>query len=227
MGLQWVFAYICRENIAQVGGKIQHIAVAGNIGAGKTSLCELLSRHYGWKALYESSDDNPYLVDFYHDMRRWAFNLQVYFLHKRLKQIIEIRKGEETVVQDRTIYEDATIFAPNLYEMGLIEKRDFENYLELFDTMTAQIQPPDLLIYLRASIPTLVEHIQTRGREYEGNMSIDYLKRLNKRYESWIADYDKGPKLIIEVDTIDFINREEDKAKVISMIDSQIHGLFS
>jgi len=150
-----------------------------------------LSRHYGWKALFESSDDNPYLVDFYHDMRRWAFNLQVYFLHKRLKQIIEIRRGVETVIQDRTIYEDATIFAPNLYEMGLIEKRDFENYLELFDTMTAQIQPPDLLIYLRASIPTL------------------------------------GPKLIIEVDTIDFIRREDDKAKVISMIDSQIHGLFS
>lgn len=207
--------------------KIKYVAVAGNIGAGKTTLCTMLGKYYGWDVYYESTDDNPYLNDFYYDMRRWAFNLQIYFLHSRYKQILDIINGDRTVIQDRTIYEDAYIFAPNLYEKGLMSKRDFESYQALFHTMTSQVQPPDLLIYLRASIPTLVAHIQARGRDYEGNMSLDYLKGLNQRYENWIANYKEGPLLVLNADELDFENNPEDLGKVVEMVDREIHGLFA
>ncbi|RMF32395.1 MAG: deoxynucleoside kinase [Bacteroidetes bacterium] len=207
-------------------GIIKHIAIAGNIGAGKTTLCEKLGRHFGWEIHYESAEDNPYLSDFYNDMKRWAFNLQIYFLNSRYRQILNILRGDKTVIQDRTIYEDAYIFAPNLHEMGLMSTRDFNNYLDLFHTMTSQIRPPDLLIYLRASIPTLVAHIQARGREYEGNMSLDYLKRLNDRYEKWIGGYTEGKLLIIDADTVDFQNNPEDLGEVINLVSAELLGLF-
>jgi len=203
-----------------------HIAVAGNIGAGKTTLTELLAKHYGWSPHYEDVDENPYLNDFYNDMQRWSFNLQVYFLNSRFKQILNIRKSSKTIIQDRTIYEDAEIFAPNLHTMGLLSTRDFKNYKTLFDLMTSLIEPPDLLVYLRASIPTLVNQIQKRGREYENSIRLDYLKQLNDRYESWISGYKKGKLLIINVDEIDFTTKPEDLSFVIDRIDAQIHGLF-
>ncbi|HMQ49864.1 MAG TPA: deoxynucleoside kinase [Saprospiraceae bacterium] len=206
--------------------KIKHIAVAGNIGAGKTTLSEKLAKHFHWEVHFESADDNPYLSDFYLDMRRWAFNLQIYFLNSRYQQVLDILNGEVTVIQDRTIYEDAYIFAPNLHEMGLMETRDFQNYFQLFKTMSSQIQPPDLLIYLKASIPTLVDHIQNRGRDYEGNMSLDYLKRLNKRYEDWISNYNEGRLLVINADEVDFINNPEDLGKVVNLVQAELHGLF-
>ncbi len=206
--------------------KVKHLAIAGNIGAGKTTLCEALGKHFGWEVHYEDADNNPYLSDFYMDMRRWSFNLQVHFLHNRYKQVLDIQNGAATVVQDRTIYEDANIFAPNLHDMGLMERRDFENYRSLFDTMTSQINPPDLLIYLKASIPTLVEHIQQRGRDYEGSISIDYLKRLNERYENWIATYKEGKLLVINADEIDFFNRPEDLGKVLHRVSTELNGLF-
>jgi deoxyadenosine/deoxycytidine kinase len=203
-----------------------HIAIAGNIGAGKTTLTGLLSKHYGWEAHYESTDDNPYLDDFYHDMQRWSFNLQVYFLNNRFNQVLDIRKSGKTVIQDRTIYEDAEIFAPNLHDMSLMSTRDFNNYRSLFDLMTRLIEPPDLLIYLRASIPTLVNQIQKRGRDYENSIRLDYLKQLNQRYEAWISKYHKGKMLIINVDEINFADSAEDLSKVIDRIDAQINGLF-
>ena len=206
--------------------ELKHIAVAGNIGAGKTTLSELLGKHYGWEVHYEDTSVNPYLSDFYTDMQRWAFNLQIYFLNSRFRQVIDIHKGATTVIQDRTIYEDAMIFAPNLHEMGLMSKRDFDNYIQLFDLMQSQIDPPDLLIYLKSSIPTLVKHIQARGRAYEGSMSLDYLKKLNIKYENWIKNYDKGELLVLNGDDLDFFNREEDFAVVIERIDAIIHGLF-
>ena len=205
---------------------IKHVAIAGNIGAGKTTLTTYLGRHFGWDVHYESTDDNPYLSDFYNDMQRWSFNLQVYFLNSRYQQILRIQQGDRTVVQDRTIYEDAFIFAPNLHDMGLLATRDFENYFSLFKTMSSQIKAPDLLIYLRADIATLVSHIQSRGREYEGNMSLDYLKRLNRRYEDWIEHYTEGRLLIINVDDIDFENNAEDLGEVINMVQAELHGLF-
>lgn len=208
---------------------IKHIAIAGNIGAGKTTLCTQLGKHFGWNVHYESTDNNPYLSDFYLDMQRWSFNLQIYFLHNRYNQILSILRGEKTVVQDRTIYEDAYIFAPNLHDMGLMSTRDFENYSSLFQIMTSQIQPPDLLIYLRAGIPTLVDHIQSRGREYEGSMSLDYLRRLNDRYEEWINRYTRetdGNLLIINADEVDFANDPEDLGQVLSMVQGELHGLF-
>ena len=205
---------------------IKYVAIAGNIGAGKTTLCENLSKHFGWEVQYESTDDNPYLSDFYEDMRRWSFNLQVYFLSNRYQQILSILDGEKTVIQDRTIYEDANIFAPNLHDMGLMSTRDYQNYRDLFDIMTSQIQAPDLLIYLRASVSTLVSHIQSRGRDYEGSMSLDYLKGLNERYENWIKNYTAGKLLIINADEIDFINRPEDLGKIIEMVNGELHGLF-
>ena len=206
--------------------KIQHVAIAGNIGAGKTTLSAQLASHFGWEVMYEDTAINPYLWDFYHDMKRWSFNLQIYFLNNRYKQVIDIRNGSKTVVQDRTIYEDAHIFAPNLHEMGLMEKRDFENYFELFQTMSSQIQPPDLLIYLRASISTLVAHIESRGRDYEGNMSLDYLKRLNETYEDWIQNYTHGDLLIVPIDDLDFIKNSEDLGTVIQSVQSKLYGLF-
>lgn len=203
-----------------------HIAIAGNIGSGKTTLTGLLSKHYGWDAHYEDVDDNPYLNDFYEDMQRWSFNLQVYFLNSRLNQILNIRKSGRTVIQDRTIYEDAYIFAPNLHSMGLMSTRDFENYFTLFNLMTSLIQPPDLLIYLRATVPTLVNQIQKRGRDYENSIRLDYLKRLNERYEAWIGAYNLGKLLIIDVDNLNFTEVKEDLSHIISKIDAQIHGLF-
>lgn len=193
----------------------KHIAIAGNIGAGKTTLCELLSRHFGWEVNYESTDDNPYLSDFYDDMSRWSFNLQVYFLNNRYRQILDIQKGAHTVVQDRSIYEDAHIFAPNLHQMGLMAERDFKNYFDLFKLMTSQISAPDLLIYLRADVLTLVDHIQQRGRDYEANMSINYLSKLNERYENWINSYTEGKLLILDVNSLDYRNNQKDIDKVL------------
>jgi deoxyadenosine/deoxycytidine kinase len=206
---------------------IKHIAIAGNIGAGKTTLTSLLAKHYQWDAMFEDTNTNPYLSDFYDDMKRWSFNLQIYFLNSRYSQVVDIRKGNSTVIQDRTIYEDAHIFAPNLYDMGLMSERDFSNYTSLFETMSAQIQGPDLLIYLKASISTLVDHIQVRGRDYEGSMSIDYLKRLNKRYDNWIASYNQGPLLVINSDEIDFLNKQEDFGEIVAKIEAEIGGLFT
>lgn len=203
-----------------------HIAVAGNIGSGKTTLTRLLAKHYGWKPHFEDVDDNPYLNDFYEDMQRWSFNLQIYFLNSRFGQIVDIRRKGDTVIQDRTIYEDAHIFAPNLHIMGLMSTRDFNNYLNLFNLMSSLIQPPDLLIYLRGSVPTLVNQIQKRGRDYEKNIRLDYLQRLNERYEAWIETYNLGKMLIIEVDNMNFADKPEDLRMVINKIDALIHGLF-
>lgn len=203
-----------------------HIAVAGNIGAGKTTLTELLSKNYKWVPHFEDVDENPYLNDFYNDMQRWSFNLQIYFLNSRFKQIIDIRKSGKTTVQDRTIYEDAEIFAPNLHSMGLMSTRDFKNYKSLFDLMSSLIQPPDLLIYLRASVPTLVNQIQKRGREFENSIRLDYLKQLNERYEKWAEGYNLGKLLIINVDNLDFTSSPENLSSVIDKINAQIHGLF-
>lgn len=203
-----------------------HIAVAGNIGAGKTTLTELLAKYYGWEARFEDIDKNPYLESFYEDMQRWAFNLQIYFLNSRFRQIVEIRKSGKDVIQDRTIYEDAYIFAPNLHEMSLMTTRDFDNYRSLFELMSSLIQPPDLLIYLRSSVPNLVKRIQERGREYENSIRLDYLKKLNERYETWIANYNQGNLLIIDTDNIDFKNSREDLGTIIDKINAEIHGLF-
>ncbi|HNS30193.1 MAG TPA: deoxynucleoside kinase [Tenuifilaceae bacterium] len=203
-----------------------HIAVAGNIGSGKTTLTRLLSKHYGWKPHFEDVDDNPYLNDFYEDMQRWSFNLQIYFLNSRFNQIVEIRRTGDKVIQDRTIYEDAHIFAPNLHSMGLMSTRDFNNYLSLFNLMCSLIQPPDLLIYLRATVPTLVNQIQKRGREYEKSIRLDYLQRLNERYEAWIENYKLGKLLIVEVDNLNFPEVPADLRSIITRIDALIHGLF-
>lgn len=203
-----------------------HIAVAGNIGSGKTTLTTKLAKHYNWEAHYEDADTNPYLNDFYEDMQRWSFNLQIYFLNSRFNQIQEFRKGGKSIVQDRTIYEDAYIFAPNLHAMGLMTTRDFENYTSLFRLMSQFIQAPDLLIYLQASVPTLVRQIQKRGRDYEESIRIDYLKRLNERYDAWISGYEEGKLLIIDVDDNNFEDSDEDLGKIIQKIDAEIHGLF-
>lgn len=203
-----------------------HIAIAGNIGAGKTTLTKLLAKHYKWNTHYEDTEENPYLNDFYTDMQRWSFNLQIYFLNSRLNQIIEIRNSEKTVIQDRTIYEDAYIFAPNLHAMGLMTTRDYNNYIDLFNSMMRFVQPPELLIYLRGTIPTLVRQIQKRGREYEESIRLDYLKRLNERYEAWVSSYDKGKLLIIDIDTNNFFDDSEDLGKIINKIDGELHGLF-
>ena len=203
-----------------------HIAIAGNIGSGKTTLAGLLSKHYGWEAHYEDVETNPYLNNFYEDMQRWSFNLQIYFLNSRFRQIVDIRNGQKTVIQDRTIYEDANIFAPNLHDMGLMSSRDYDNYTSLFALMSSFIQPPDLLIYLKAGVPTLVSQIQKRGREYENSIRLDYLKRLNERYEEWISRYKQGKLLVVNVDTIKFSENPGDLGHVIQKIDAEIHGLF-
>jgi deoxyadenosine/deoxycytidine kinase len=203
-----------------------HIAIAGNIGAGKTTLASLLSKHYDWEAHFESVEDNPYLNDFYEDMQRWAFNLQIYFLNSRFNQVLDIRKSGRTVIQDRTIYEDSHIFAPNLHAMGLMSKRDFDNYFTLFQMMSALIQPPDLLIYLRASVPTLVQQIQKRGRDYENSIRLDYLTRLNERYEAWISDYKLGNVLIINIDKTN-LSTPKGVSSVLDKIDAELNGLFN
>jgi deoxyadenosine/deoxycytidine kinase len=206
--------------------KPKHIAVAGNIGAGKTTLTELLSKHYKWIPQFEDVDHNPYLNDFYEDMPRWSFNLQIYFLNSRLTQLLDIHRGTETVIQDRTIFEDANIFAPNLHEMGLMSKRDFDNYFKFFQTLKTMVQPPDMLIYLKASVPTLVGQIQKRGREYEENIRLDYLKRLNDFYNKWIDSYKEGALLIIDIDKNKFAENEEHMGEIIRKVDAQLYGLF-
>lgn len=204
---------------------IKHIAVAGNIGSGKTTLTKILSKNFGWIPHFEDIENNPYLNDFYEDMPRWAFNLQVYFLNSRFRNIIEIQKGTEVVIQDRTIDEDAMIFAPNLHSMGLMSTRDFENYTRLYETISSLIRPPDLLIYLRATVPALVNQIQKRGREYEDNLRLDYLRRLNENYEKWVTGY-KGRLLIIDVDQFNFAEDEEAKGEVINKVNAELFGLF-
>lgn len=203
-----------------------HIAIAGNIGAGKTSLTELLAKHYGWEAHFEDVIDNPYLDDFYNHMERWSFNLQVYFLNSRFRQLEIFKSSENSFIQDRTIYEDANIFAPNLHAMGLMNQRDFNNYQSLFSLMESMVKGPDMLIYLRSSIPNLVSKIHKRGREYENSISIEYLSRLNERYEAWISTYDKGKLLVVDVDEIDFVENKEDLGKIIEKIDAELNGLF-
>ena len=205
--------------------QIKHIAIAGNIGAGKTTLTQMLAKQFGWTPNFEDVENNPYLNDFYNDMQRWSFNLQIFFLNSRLHQLINIQKGSETVIQDRTIYEDAHIFAPNLHSMGLMSTRDFETYQKLFDSLSQTIKPPDLLIYLRASIPSLVNNIQKRGREYEDSIRLDYLRRLNERYEAWISSY-KPKHLIIEIDELNFAENSEHLGSIISKIQAEVNGLF-
>lgn len=203
-----------------------HVAISGNIGAGKTTLTTLLAKHYKWDTHFEDVENNPYLNDFYEDMQRWSFNLQIFYLNSRFTQIQEIKNSEKTVIQDRTIYEDAYIFAPNLHKMGLMSTKDFENYFSLFSLMENFISAPDLLIHLRASVPTLVNQISQRGREYEESIRIDYLKRLNERYESWISSYNKGKVIIVDVDNNNFKENPEDLGKIITDIDAEINGLF-
>jgi deoxyadenosine/deoxycytidine kinase len=203
-----------------------HIAIVGNIGAGKTTLTELLAKNYGFEALYEAVDNNPYLEDFYSDMKRWSFNLQIYFLNSRFRQLVDIQKTKRNIIQDRTIYEDAYIFAENLHDMGLMTTRDYNNYEAIFDNITAFIKPPDLLIYLKASVPTLVNNIQRRGREYEIGIRLDYLSKLNEKYQKWISGYKLGKLLILDKDKLDFANNTEDLATIVQMIEREIHGLF-
>ncbi len=203
-----------------------HIAIAGNIGAGKTTLTGLLAKHFKWEPHYEDVVDNPYLDDFYHQMERWSFNLQVYFLNTRFSQVMQIRQSGKTTIQDRTIYEDAHIFAPNLHAMGLMANRDFNSYKALFEMMEGFVGAPDLLIYLRSSIPNLVKQIHNRGRDYENSISIDYLSRLNERYEAWVQGYDKGKLLIVDVDRNNFVDNPEDLGDIINRINAELNGLF-
>ena len=205
----------------------KHIAVSGNIGAGKTTLTEMLSKHYGWQPEYEDVEDNPYLADFYEDMHKWAFHLQVYFLNSRFEQINKVRKGEKTVIQDRTIYEDAYIFAKSLHKQGFFKQRDYENYKTLFDSMIRFVEPPDLLIYLKADIGKLVHNIEVRGRDYESAIRIDYLQGLNSHYDDWIGGYQEGRLLMIDVNDMDFVKNPEDFSEIVSKIDVELHGLFS
>jgi deoxyadenosine/deoxycytidine kinase len=204
-----------------------HLAVSGNIGSGKTTLTEKLAKHYGWKAEFESVDQNPYLPDFYEDMKRWAFHLQVYFLNSRYNQIRTIQESAISTIQDRTIYEDAYIFAANLYKSKLLTERDYWNYKSLFDSMIRHVKAPDLLIYLKADIPKLVGQIEKRGRSYETAMRIDYLKNLNSHYEEWIAGYKEGKLLIVDVNDLDFVERQEDFSFIVEKIEREIFGLFS
>lgn len=203
-----------------------HIAIAGNIGSGKTTLTKLLAKQFGWTPHFEPVDNNPYLEDYYGDMKRWSFNLQIYFLNKRFKDVVEISKSDKTIIQDRTIFEDACIFAPNLHDMGLMSDRDFDNYTDLFNLMISLVKLPDLLIYIRSSIPTLVEHIQKRGRDYEQTMRLDYLKGLNARYEDWIKTY-QGRLIVVDGDTVDFENSAKDFGDIADRVDSELYGMFS
>lgn len=203
-----------------------HIAIAGNIGSGKTTLTTMLAKRYGWSPHYEPVDNNPYLEDYYHDMKRWSFNLQIYFLNKRFKDVVEISRSDKTIVQDRTIFEDACIFAPNLHDMGLMSDRDFDNYTDLFNLMISLVKLPDLMIYIRSSVPRLIGNIQKRGRSYEQTIRIDYLKGLNDRYEEWIRNY-KGRLIVVEGDNCDFLNNPRDFGRIADQIDAEFFGLFS
>ncbi len=203
-----------------------HIAIAGNIGSGKTTLTTMLAKRYGWSPHYEPVDNNPYLEDYYHDMKRWSFNLQIYFLNKRFKDVVEISRSDKTIVQDRTIFEDACIFAPNLHDMGLMSDRDFDNYTDLFNLMISLVKLPDLMIYIRSSVPRLIGNIQKRGRSYEQTIRIDYLKGLNDRYEEWIRNY-KGRLIVVEGDNCDFLNNPRDFGRIADQIDAELFGLFS
>jgi len=206
---------------------IMHIAIAGNIGSGKTTLTRMLARHYGYRPIYESTETNPYINSFYEDMRRWSFNIQVYYLHTRTRQLLSIHKESKNIIQDRTLYEDACIFTPNLHAMGLMNTRDFENYQHLFELVSSFLQPPDLMIYLRADVPTLIRNIQSRGRDYENAIRLDYLTGLNKRYEDWIEKYSGGKMVIADLSKLDFVNREEDLGEIYNMIDAEFNSLFS
>jgi len=206
--------------------KLKHIAICGNIGSGKTTLAEKLSKHYNWIPLYESVDHNPYLRDFYQDMTRWAFHLQIYFLNSRFRQVNQIRANDRTTIQDRTIYEDAYIFASNLHQSGNISDRDYQSYLDIFNSMINFVKPPDLLIYLKADIPRLVQQIEKRGRDFEYSMRLDYLRKLNERYESWIGSYKLGKLLIIDVNKLDFVERIEDFSAIVGKIDLELNNLF-
>ena len=238
MGVELYFLLFCKKNAFALptfpyfsnffhlnNSITMHIAVAGNIGSGKTTLTGLLAKHFNWKPHYEEVEHNPYLDSFYEDMQRWSFNIQIFFLNSRFRQVMDIRKSGEDVIQDRTIYEDAHIFAANLYSMGLMETRDFENYQSLFELMTKFLQPPDLLIYLRASVPTLIRHIAKRNREFEQSISISYLTNLNERYEKWIDGYKEGKLLIIDTDNLELEN-PEDLSTVVDRIEASLNGLF-
>lgn len=216
----------CLSSINVRTNNKKYVAVAGNIGAGKSSLTRILSDYFKWEAFYERVDDNPYLIDFYEDMHRWSFNLQIFFLSSRFDHQRRIEDSPHSIVQDRSIYEDAEIFAKNLHEMGLMSNRDFSNYTDLFKIMTSYLQAPHLLVYLRASVPTLVGHIQSRGRDFESTIRIEYLDRLNRHYESWVDRYSLGPKIIIDVDELDFVNVPEHKMEIIGRIESRLFGLF-
>ncbi|MGB0885654.1 MAG: deoxynucleoside kinase [Chitinophagales bacterium] len=206
--------------------KINHIAIAGNIGAGKTTLTNLLAKNFNWDPQFEDVENNPYLNDFYDDMPRWSFNLQIFFLNSRFKQVIEMQKTKKPIIQDRTIYEDAEIFAPNLHDMGLMASRDFDNYKSLYSSIISQIKPPDLLIYMKASIPTLVDNIQKRGRDYEDSIRLDYLKKLNQYYDNWIAKYNMGNLLVIDCDKLNFVDNKEDLAEIYNKVQAELNGLF-
>ncbi|GAA4513437.1 MULTISPECIES: deoxynucleoside kinase [Sphingobacterium] len=203
-----------------------HIAIVGNIGAGKTTLTGLLAQHLNFEPQYEAVENNPYLEDFYSDMKRWAFNLQIFFLNSRFRHIVELQNKGANIVQDRTIYEDAYIFAENLYDMGLMSARDFDNYSNIFHSIINYIKPPDLLIYLKASVPTLVSNIQKRGRDYESAIRLDYLSKLNEKYDKWISNYKEGKLLILDKDNLDFANNPEDLGFIIEKVDAELYGLF-